>query len=213
MKRAILLVGILGLLGVGGCLSPCLPPIASFTACPEGSSNHLDLQFSSTSQTSDGHALVFFRWDFGDGTTLDDYYGWATHRYAEPATYTVSLTVTDDRGVKATTEQHVVVGPVVELRDVTFSSGYPSRAEGTLANVSSYFLYSASIKVKFYDAEGVRVAETTVDVLSIDPGERVRFIAEAPSDVGSVVSASAFIQSFAAECSGGVFPIPVDTDG
>ncbi len=210
-KFVVVLVASVALFALGGCIGPCLPPIAGFTACPDGSSNDLDIQFSSTSQSSDGHALVFFRWDFDDGTKADDYYGWISHRYATAGAYTVSLTVTDDRGVKATHEQSVIVAPVVELGDVTFTSGYPSRAVGEIRNLSTLFLYSASIKVKFYDQEGVRVAETTVDVESIDPGERVRFVAEAPSDVGPIATASAFIQSFAPECSGGPIPPPVYT--
>jgi PKD repeat protein len=211
-KLAVLFAACVVLVALGGCLGPCLPPIASFMACPDGSSNNLSLQFSSTSQGSDGHGLVFFRWDFGDGTKVDDYYGWVTHRYASAGAYTVSLTVTDDRGVKASHEQSVVAAPVVELGDVIFTSGYPSRAVGEIANVSSLFLYYASIKVKFYDREGVRVGETTIDVQSIDPGERVRFAAEAPLDVGPISAASAFIQSFAPECSGGPIPVPVYGD-
>jgi PKD repeat protein len=202
-------VGLLSIVLLAGCMGPCLPPIASFTACPDGSRNDLDMQFSSTSQSSGSHGLVFFRWDFGDGTKIDDYYGWVTHRYLEAGTYTVSLTVTDDRGVKATTEQSVVVMQVVELSDVTFSAGHPARAVGQIANLSGLFLYSTSIKVKFYDQEGVRLAETYVEIFSIDPGERVRFVAEAPEGVGTIVSALAFVQSFAAECAGSVVPVPV----
>ena len=208
-KRALVLVVGLGALLLSGCMGPVLPPIAAFTACPDGSSNDLDMQFSSTSQTSNGHYLVFFRWDFGDGTVLDDYYGWVTHRYAEPGTYAVKLTVTDDRGVKATTEESVAVAQVVGLADVVFSGGRPARAVGELSNSSDLFLYSVSLKVKFYDQDGVRVGETYVEVTAIDPGERVRFVAEAPEDVGPIASAAAFVQSFAAECAGGVIPIPV----
>ncbi len=202
------------LLFAAGCTGPFLPPIAGFTACPDGARNDLDVQFASTSQTSDGHALVFFRWDFGDGTTADDYYGWMTHRYAEPGTYDVSLTVTDDRGVKATTQRPVLVTQVIELSNVTFSAGYPPRAVGDLRNLSDFHLYSASVKVKFYDGSGVRVAEAFVDVQSIDPGERVRFVAEAPMGVGAIASAVAFVQSFAVECGGGSIypPIPVPAD-
>ena len=207
-RRVLISALLLGVVLVGGCMGPCLPPIASFTACPDGSRNDFDMQFSSTSQTSDGHGLVFFRWDFGDGTKTDDYYGWVTHRYVEPGTYTVSLTITDDRGVKATAEQLVVVSQVVELSHVSFTMGYPSRAEGEIANLSSLYLYSASIKVKFYDQDGVRVGETLIDVQSIDPGERVRFVAEAPDGVGPIASAVAFVQSFAAECSGGPITPP-----
>jgi len=210
MRRlGILFVASAVLVALGGCIGPCLPPIASFAACPNGSSGDFTMQFSSTSQNSNGHALVFFRWDFGDGTKVDDYYGWTSHQYESAGTYTVSLTVTDDRGVTATHEESVTVEKVVELGDVTFGSGYPSRAVGEIANLSTFFLYSATIKVKFYDPLGVRVAETTVEVDSIDPGERVRFVAEAPSDVGTIATASALVESFSAECAGGSIPSPV----
>ncbi len=206
-KRVLAILGFLSLVILAGCVGPLLPPVASFTACPDGSRDELTVQFSSTSQSPEGHGLVFFRWDFGDGTKADDYYGWISHRYVESGTYIVSLTVTDDRGVKASFEQPVVVAPVVELSRVTFIAGYPPRAEGELANLSTYVLYSASIQVKFYDQEGVRVAETLVDVQSIDPGERVRFTAAAPEGVDAIVSALAFVQSFAAECGGGpIYP-------
>ncbi len=209
-RRLLIALWIVLLVMLSGCIGPCLPPIASFTACPDGYRNDLDVQFSSTSQTPTGHGLVFFRWDFGDGAKVDDYYGWVSHRYAEPGSYAVSLTVTDDRGVKATVEQTVVVGSVVVLGDLQFAAGYPPRAIGELANRSSYYLYSVSVKVKFYDAQGIRVAETLVDVSSVDPGERVRFIAEASADVGAIASCVAFVESFAAECSGIPIPVPVD---
>jgi PKD repeat protein len=210
-RRLVLLLALFGWVFVGGCFGPCLPPIAGFTTCPDGSRGDLDVQFSSTSQSADGNGLVFFEWNFGDGNRVDDYYGWTTHRYLEAGTYIVSLTITDDRGIKATVEQTVAVEAVVEIRNVTFSAGYPARAVGELANLSDLFLYSASIKVKFYDQDGVRVAEALVDIQSIDPGERVRFAAEAPDGVGSIVSAVAFVQSFAAECSGGPIypPLPM----
>jgi len=209
LRRTVVVLGVLGLVILAGCTGPYLPPVASFTACPNGYRNGLDVQFSSTSQTAAGHGFVFFQWDFGDGAQADDYYGWMSHRYDEPGTYTVSLTVTDDRGAKATAEQVTAVTPVVELRDVEFVSGYLPRAVGEVVNQSPYFLYSVVVKAKFYDQEGIRVAETVVDITSIDPGERVRFVAEAPQKIGAIASAVASIQSFAAECSGNPIPVPV----
>lgn len=196
------------LVAAAGCTGPSLPPIAGFTACPDGARGGLEMQFSSTSQSVEGQWIVFFEWDFGDGTKTDDYYGWVTHRYAEAGTYAVSLTVKDSRGARATTAQDVEVRPVAEVRNVKLSPGSPPSAVGEFANLSPYFLYSASVKVKFYDADGVRIGEAIVDIQSIDPGERVRFVATAPDRLGAAFSASAFIQSFVPACAQGPVPVP-----
>lgn len=57
--------------------------------------------------TSDG-TIGFWNWDFGDGTTSSEQN--PIHTYANPGTYTVCLTITDDDGVCSSHIcQHVVV--------------------------------------------------------------------------------------------------------
>lgn len=78
---------------------PPLPPneaaVVRFSFTPEAPSTQRDVQFSNESYDPDGHIVSFF-WDFGDGATssLED----PSHRYAKDGAYTVTLTVTDDRG-------------------------------------------------------------------------------------------------------------------
>ncbi|PZR54413.1 hypothetical protein DNL40_04900 [Xylanimonas oleitrophica] len=60
----------------------------------------------SASHDPDG-TLTAYEWDLGDGTTATGVT--ATHTYASPGTYTVTLTVTDDRGATATARQDVTV--------------------------------------------------------------------------------------------------------
>jgi PKD repeat protein len=59
------------------------------------------------SAAPDGRYLVYFGWDFGDGTTSSGYQ--VRHRYAATGTYSVTLTVRDNMGVTATARTTVTV--------------------------------------------------------------------------------------------------------
>ena len=69
------------------------PPTADFG----WSCDALDCTFTDASNDSDG-SVAAWSWRFGDGTTSTERE--PAHSYAEPGTYTVRLTVTDDRGVQ-----------------------------------------------------------------------------------------------------------------
>lgn len=96
--------------GVG----PNTPPNASFTATPQ------DLQLSvdaSASSDPDG-TITAYAWDFGDGTSGTG--TTAQHTYAKAGTYTVALTVTDNRGstgksTRAVTVTHTNVLPTASF--------------------------------------------------------------------------------------------------
>ncbi|WEK61997.1 MAG: PKD domain-containing protein [Candidatus Microbacterium colombiense] len=78
-------------------------PVASFTA----SSDQRDLSVdASTSSDPDG-TIASYAWDFGDSTTGTG--ATASHTYAQIGTYTVRLTVTDNRGGTHTVTKDVVI--------------------------------------------------------------------------------------------------------
>lgn len=80
-------------------------PTASFTAAVNG----LDAYFNgTTSSDPDGDALSY-AWDFGDGATATGTTPGALHSYADPGTFTVTLTVSDGRGGSDTASQDVAV--------------------------------------------------------------------------------------------------------
>jgi PKD repeat protein len=83
-------------------------PAAAFTATSDALTVAVD---GSTSTDTDG-TVAGYAWEFGDGATGT---GSATsHSYTEAGTYTVVLTVTDDAGATARTQQSVTVtAPVV----------------------------------------------------------------------------------------------------
>jgi PKD repeat protein len=67
----------------------------------------LACSFSSTGSNDPDGAIASYAWDFGDGATAST--PSPSHTYAEPGTYAVVLTVTDNRGKTGTASQSLTV--------------------------------------------------------------------------------------------------------
>ncbi|MGN6445468.1 PKD domain-containing protein [Amnibacterium sp.] len=88
---------------IGTAAAANVPPTASFTDSTNGLSVSVD---GSKSSDSDG-TIKSYAWDFGDSTTGTG--PTASHTYAAPGTFTVTLTVADDQGAKTATTKQVTV--------------------------------------------------------------------------------------------------------
>src|SRR5262249_49489645 len=78
------------------------PPRADFRADPTSGTAPLTVRFSNASTDADGDAITS-SWDFGDGSTSTDRS--PTHLYTSAGTFTVTLTVTDARGLSSAPQQ------------------------------------------------------------------------------------------------------------
>ncbi|WP_104523846.1 PKD domain-containing protein [Blastococcus atacamensis] len=83
-------------------------PKAAFTSSVNGLTASVD---ASSSTDSDG-TIASYSWAFGDGRTGTGVT--ASNAYAAAGTYTVRLTVTDDKGATATSERAVTVAAVAQ---------------------------------------------------------------------------------------------------
>lgn len=87
---------------------PNVPPVAALTGTADGLALTVD---GSTSSDPDG-TISSWRWDYGDGSK-DLGATPPAHTYRDAGVYTVSLTVTDDRGASnTTTSQFTVAEPL-----------------------------------------------------------------------------------------------------
>ncbi|HEC81978.1 MAG TPA: PKD domain-containing protein, partial [Thermoplasmatales archaeon] len=73
------------------------PPVAGFTYTPLKPTTRDNILFNSTSYDLDG-SLQSWVWSFGDGSTAHGEK--VVHRYQNAGVYTVTLTVTDNKGLK-----------------------------------------------------------------------------------------------------------------
>lgn len=126
----------------GGVIPPSNAPKAVMTFTPTNPLAGTDVVFDGAQSTVTGARIVLYTWDFGDGSTGTG--SPVTHRFGEGGTFTVRLTVTDDRGLTGTTTGDVTVrdtasptasfvfsptNPVVNQR-ILFNAGGSTAAAG-----------------------------------------------------------------------------------
>ncbi|TXH47694.1 MAG: PKD domain-containing protein, partial [Burkholderiaceae bacterium] len=79
------------------------PPVAAFTTTPSG----LSVSFDGSGSTDKDGSIASYAWTFGDGGTATG--AKASRTYAAAGTYSVVLTVTDDKGAKTSLTKSVTV--------------------------------------------------------------------------------------------------------
>ena len=95
------------------------PPTAVASASTLSGNAPLDVTFTG-SNSFDDNAIVSYAWDFGD-TTTSSLADPPTHTYANPGTYNVSLTVTDDANQSDTANLTITVSDPNQEGVVSFT--------------------------------------------------------------------------------------------
>lgn len=126
------------LVPAGVILPPAGTPTASFATSPTTLLAGLPANFdASGSQPGSGaSSIVSYSWSFGDATSGSG--RTTTHTYSSPNSYNVTLTVTNDRGVSASTSQTVQITTGVQPVPVfNFSPSAPGIGESVFFNASA----------------------------------------------------------------------------
>lgn len=110
----------------GVILPPAAVPTAAFTFSPQPPTTDQPLMFDATNSLpgSGASQIVSYNWTFGDGTTGSGKN--ITHTYSTQNTYTVTLSVTNDRTLSNSTTQSVTVtAAATPIASFTFSPNAP----------------------------------------------------------------------------------------
>ena len=127
------------LMAPAGTPAPNNTPQPAFTIVPAVANISQNITFDASSTTDEGvpcGSRCTYLWDFGDFTTGNGVT--ATKSYTLPQTYTVTLTVQDDRGAVASTSRTITVsGPTAPVANFTVTPASPIRNQAATFNASS----------------------------------------------------------------------------
>ena len=133
-------------------VSATLPPTtANFTFSPTNPAINQDVIFNTGAQGPGGIVTGIFAWDFGDGGNGTG--AMVTHRFARGGTFTVTLRVTADTGLSATTSRPITVSANLPAgsANFTFSPTDPQVDDDVFFNASSSTLSSGTFSWDFGD--------------------------------------------------------------
>ena len=99
-------------------------PTAAFSFSPK-TPNLGDTTFFNAAESTapDGRSIVSYAWTFGDGMVAEG--RTVSYQYVQEGTYSVGLTVTDDRGATGSASQQIVVGNSQPTASFVFSPTTP----------------------------------------------------------------------------------------
>jgi len=111
-------------------------PIANFTYAPLLPSTLDNIQFTDTSNDTDGVSdIVNWTWSFGDGEISFDQH--PTHSYNANGNFTVTLSILDSQGCGDTTQQTITISNLPPISDFIYSPTNPITSDIIVFNSTS----------------------------------------------------------------------------
>ncbi len=105
------------------------PPRAVFSATPTTGNTPLTVSFNASGSSDSDGTISSYTWQFGDGSLASGVS--TTHTYTDLATFTATLTVTDNDGAKSSTTTSITVAPEsappefnIELGEISVNSNW-----------------------------------------------------------------------------------------
>jgi PKD repeat protein len=156
-------------------VSTTLPPTtANFTFSPTNPAINQDIVFTASGTPVPGGGIPFpgggggqpvqgasYNWDFGDGTTASGQS--TTHRYTRGGTFAITLRVTSDTGLTATTSRQVTISTTLPAgsANFVFSPTDPQVDDTVFFNASSSTLSNGTFSWDFGDGNSGSGVSTT----------------------------------------------------
>jgi len=131
-------------------------PVAVATSDITGGYEPLIVDFDGSSSYDHDGFITKFTWDFGDGTVLADAEATVSHIFLTPGTFTVTLTVTDDKGGTGTTTLTITV---LDPNPPAAPSNLGAAVSGTTVTLA--WTDNSTNETGFHVERGVTVRKTT----------------------------------------------------
>lgn len=107
-------LGMIVLVLLAGCNPLNSPPVAIFTAFPSSGAAPLNVSFDASSSYDSDGTIVRYEWDFGD--THSGVRETTTHKFDTAGTYSVKLTVTDNKGDRNSVTHSITVTSALTIQ-------------------------------------------------------------------------------------------------
>jgi len=116
-KLLVVVYGLIAVAGLAGCFLLNADPVANFSTTPLSGDSPLLVRFDASGSADPNGEIVEYRWDFGDGSSVETTTDPETTHVFAPTTdksYIVTLVVVDDAGATGTRQQSINVYAVAD---------------------------------------------------------------------------------------------------
>jgi len=125
------------------------PPTANFTTTPTTPLTQENITFNATNSYDPDGTITDYFWDFGDGANATGII--ANHAYAENGTYIITLTATDNEGLKSTLQSTITIQNRPPTAQFTKSAQIVYTGETILFNATASFDPDGTIVSYYWD--------------------------------------------------------------